>query len=84
MADNKSGYYITLAPLAAGGKVMVGASGGELGIRGFVAAYDPESGKERWRTYTIPAFLESIRQRDLAERRSVGKRRRSGVGHRQL
>jgi alcohol dehydrogenase (cytochrome c) len=55
VADNKSGYYITLAPLVAGGKVMVGASGGEYGIRGFVAAYDPDTGKEAWRTYTVPA-----------------------------
>jgi len=55
VADNKSGYYISLAPLIAGGKVMVGASGGEFGIRGFVAGFDPESGKEQWRTYTIPA-----------------------------
>jgi len=55
VADNKSGYYMTLAPLVADGKVMVGASGGELGIRGFVAAYDPETGKELWRTYTVPA-----------------------------
>jgi alcohol dehydrogenase (cytochrome c) len=55
VADNKSGYYITLAPLVAGGGVMVGASGGELGVRGFVASYDLETGKERWRTYTIPA-----------------------------
>jgi alcohol dehydrogenase (cytochrome c) len=55
VADNKAGYYITLAPLAAGGKVMVGASGGEFGIRGFIAAFDPDSGKELWRTYTIPA-----------------------------
>ena len=55
VADNKSGYYITLAPLVAGGKVMVGASGGEFGIRGFVAAFDPDSGKEQWRAYTIPA-----------------------------
>ena len=55
VADNKSGYYITLAPLVAGGKVMVGASGGEFGIRGFVAAFDPDTGKELWRTYTIPA-----------------------------
>lgn len=54
-ADNKSGYYSTLAPLIAGGKVMVGASGGETGIRGFVAAFDPDSGKEQWRAYTIPA-----------------------------
>jgi alcohol dehydrogenase (cytochrome c) len=55
VADNKSAYYITLAPLVAGGKVMVGASGGEFGVRGFVAAFDPESGKELWRTYTVPA-----------------------------
>jgi alcohol dehydrogenase (cytochrome c) len=55
VADNKSGYYITLAPLVASGKVMVGASGGERGIRGFVAAFDPDTGKEQWRTYTIPA-----------------------------
>ena len=55
VADNKSGYYISLAPLVAGGKVMVGASGGEFGIRGFVAAFDPDTGKELWRTYTIPA-----------------------------
>ncbi len=55
VADNKAAYYISLAPLIAGGKVMVGASGGETGIRGFIAAYDPETGKEQWRTYTIPA-----------------------------
>jgi len=55
VAENKSAYYITLAPLVAGGKVMVGASGGEFGIRGFIAAFDPETGKEQWRTYTIPA-----------------------------
>ena len=43
-------------PRAAGsrGKIMVGSSGGEYGIRGFVAAFDAETGKEAWRTYTIP------------------------------
>ena len=55
VADNKSAYYITLAPLVAGGKVMVGASGGEFGIRGFVAAFDLETGKALWRAYTVPA-----------------------------
>jgi alcohol dehydrogenase (cytochrome c) len=53
--DNRNGYYLTLAPLIADGKVIVGASGGELGIRGFVAAYDPETGKQLWRTYSVPA-----------------------------
>ena len=55
VAENKNGYYMTLAPLVAAGKVMVGVSGGELGIRGFVAAYDPDTGKEQWKTYTVPA-----------------------------
>ena len=55
VADNKAGYYTTLAPLVAGGVVMVGASGGEFGIRGFVAGFDVDTGKEKWRTYTVPA-----------------------------
>jgi alcohol dehydrogenase (cytochrome c) len=55
IADNKAGYYTTLAPLVADGKVMVGASGGEFGIRGFIAAYTADTGKELWRTYTIPS-----------------------------
>ena len=55
VADNTAGYYTTLAPLVAGGVAMVGASGGEFGIRGFIAAFDLETGAERWRTYTVPA-----------------------------
>ena len=53
--DNRKGYYMSLAPLVADGKVMVGASGGELGVRGFVAAYDVDTGKQLWRTFTVPA-----------------------------
>ncbi len=53
--DYHNGYYMTLAPLAADGKIMVGVSGGEWGIRGFVAAYDAMTGEEAWKTYTIPA-----------------------------
>jgi alcohol dehydrogenase (cytochrome c) len=55
VAENKNGYYMSLAPLVADGKVMVGASGGEVGVRGFVAAYDVDTGKEAWRVYTVPA-----------------------------
>ncbi len=54
VADNASGYYMSLAPLVAGGKVMVGCSGGELGIRGFVAAFDLETGALAWKVYTVP------------------------------
>ncbi|MCG8414568.1 MAG: PQQ-dependent dehydrogenase, methanol/ethanol family [Pseudomonadales bacterium] len=53
--DNYFGYYITMAPLAIEGKILVGTSGGELGIRGFVVALDAETGEEVWRTYTVPA-----------------------------
>ena len=55
VAQNKSGYYMSLAPLVADGKVLVGTSGGEWGVRGFVAAFDADTGKELWRTYTVPA-----------------------------
>ncbi|MBI3249405.1 MAG: PQQ-dependent dehydrogenase, methanol/ethanol family [Deltaproteobacteria bacterium] len=49
-----TGYYMTLAPLVVRGKVMVGVSGGELGIRGFVQAFEAETGKSVWKTYTVP------------------------------
>ena len=55
VADNASGYYMSLAPLVADGKVLIGTSGGELGIRGYVAAFDAETGKELWKTYMVPA-----------------------------
>jgi alcohol dehydrogenase (cytochrome c) len=52
--DYKPGYSMTLAPLAIRGKVLVGVSGGETGIRGFVDAYDAKSGSRAWRFHTIP------------------------------
>ena len=54
VADNSKGYAFTLAPLAIEGKIIVGTSGGEAGIRGFVDAYDAETGNRMWRFYTIP------------------------------
>ena len=52
--DYSAGYYMTLAPLVVKGKVVVGVSGGELGIRGFIEAFAVESGKSLWKTYTVP------------------------------
>ncbi len=52
--DYGAGYYMTLAPLAADGKVLVGVSGGEFGVRGFIQAFDAKSGEPVWKTYTIP------------------------------
>jgi alcohol dehydrogenase (cytochrome c) len=53
--DPGAGYAMTLAPLAVDGKIVVGESGGEYGIRGFITALDPSDGHEIWKRYTIPA-----------------------------
>src|SRR6202795_826160 len=55
VADWKQGYYMTMAPLVVKGKVLVGVSGGEFGVRGFVQAFDAKTGQSAWKTYTIPA-----------------------------
>lgn len=53
--DYRLGYYANLAPLVVEDKIVVGTSGGERGIRGYIAAFDAESGEEAWRTFLIPA-----------------------------
>src|SRR6202140_4242124 len=52
--DYTKGYSITLAPLAIKTLVLVGVSGGEYGIRGFIDAYDANTGERKWRFYTVP------------------------------
>ena len=54
-APPAEGYSFTMAPLAADGKIIVAASGGEFGIRGFVDAYDPATGRRLWRFWTVPS-----------------------------
>ena len=49
-----AGYALTLAPLIVKDKVIVSVAGGEYGIRGFISAYDVETGEEVWKFYTIP------------------------------
>jgi alcohol dehydrogenase (cytochrome c) len=56
MADFHNGQYTaTLAPLVVKDKVIVGISGAEFGIRGFIDAYDAATGKRAWRFWTVPA-----------------------------
>jgi len=55
VADYREGYSITCAPLAIRGRIVVGIAGGEAGIRGFVDAYEAETGKRVWRFWTVPA-----------------------------
>jgi alcohol dehydrogenase (cytochrome c) len=54
IADPEDGYSETMAPSVAKGKVLIGINGGEYGIRGFVKAYDAETGKLVWTFSTIP------------------------------
>jgi alcohol dehydrogenase (cytochrome c) len=54
MADSRQNYSATAAPLAAGGLIVSGIAGDDAGARGFVGAWDPASGKERWRFWTTP------------------------------
>src|ERR1700753_2291386 len=54
-ADWNKNYGATSAPLIVKDKVLVGTSGGDDGVRGFLAAYDAVSGKLAWRLWTIPA-----------------------------
>jgi alcohol dehydrogenase (cytochrome c) len=54
VADWREGYTATGAPLFVNDKVIVGISGGEYGIRGFLDAYDARTGERTWRFWTIP------------------------------
>lgn len=55
IADYKRGYSGTVAPLAVKNMVIVGTAGAEFGIRGFIDAYDADTGKRLWRFYTVAA-----------------------------
>ena len=52
--DYRDGYSFTLAPLAVKNLIVLGVSGGEYGIRGFIDAYDANTGERKWRFYTVP------------------------------
>jgi quinohemoprotein ethanol dehydrogenase len=52
--DNSKNYTITGAPRVYDGKVLIGNGGAELGVRGYVTAYDAETGRQAWRFYTVP------------------------------
>ena len=70
MADWRLNYGATSAPLAIGELVISGVSGGDEGVRGFVAAFDQSTGKEVWRFWTVARVgepgSETWRGRDIA------------------
>ncbi len=52
--DPTRAYSITAAPRLAGDQVIIGNAGSEYGVRGYITAYDAETGRQRWRFYTVP------------------------------
>jgi PQQ-dependent dehydrogenase (methanol/ethanol family) len=52
IVDSQGGYSETMAPQIYDGMIIVGSAGGEWALRGFVAAYDANSGRQRWRWYS--------------------------------
>ncbi len=57
--DPELPYTITGAPRVINGLVMIGNGGAEFGVRGFIAAYDYETGEEVWKFYTVPGNPEN-------------------------
>jgi PQQ-dependent dehydrogenase (methanol/ethanol family) len=66
--DPEQRYTITGAPRVVKGKVIIGNGGAELGVRGYVSAYDAESGALAWRFYTVPGNPEEGFESDTMER----------------
>ncbi|MDE0886045.1 MAG: PQQ-dependent dehydrogenase, methanol/ethanol family [Myxococcota bacterium] len=54
LIDRTRAYTITGAPRAARGKIYIGNGGAEFGVRGYVTAYDAETGEQAWRFFTVP------------------------------
>jgi alcohol dehydrogenase (cytochrome c) len=59
VADHRESYSITGAPMVVKDMVLIGVGGGEFGIRGFIDAYDVNTGELRWRFYTVPGEGEA-------------------------
>lgn len=54
IADHKFSYTVTGAPRVYNGKVIIGNGGAEYGVRGYITAYDADSGEQKWRWFTVP------------------------------
>jgi len=66
--DQNQPYTITGAPRVAKGKIIIGNGGAEYGVRGYVSAYDAETGKLAWRFYTVPGDPSKPQENKALER----------------
>jgi PQQ-dependent dehydrogenase (methanol/ethanol family) len=92
LGDINMGESMTMAPLVAKGKVLVGNSGGEFGVRGWLTALDAGSGKIVWRAFTTGSdkdvliganfkpFYEDHRGKDLGQKSWQGDQWKIGGG----
>ena len=80
IADPTLGYSETMAPTAVNGKILIGTSGGEYGIRGFVRAYDAKTGKLIWNFDTIPENSVGVWATTRRHRPGHASRHRGGEG----
>ena len=55
LSDGQADLQLTAAPLAVKDKIVIGAAGGDRGVRDFIAALDGATGRVLWRKYTVPA-----------------------------
>ena len=89
--DRTRPYTITGAPRVFKGKVIIGNGGAEYGVRGYITAYDAETGAQKWRWFTVPGDpgkpfendVDGEGREDLGPERQVlgSRRRRHGLGH---
>jgi alcohol dehydrogenase (cytochrome c) len=76
----KMAYSATVAPLVIKDKVIIGISGAEYGIRGFIDAYNAESGKRLWRFYTVPSAEDEAEYAKAAMKSWAGQSWLTGGG----
>lgn len=76
----KMAYSATVTPLVVKGKVIIGISGAEYGIRGFIDAYSAETGKREWRFYTVPAAEDKAEHSQKAMKTWAGQSWLTGGG----
>lgn len=79
LAEVNLGETVTMAPLAVKGKILVGNSGGEMGVRGWITAVDEDSGKIVWRAYSTGPDSEVLIGPDFKPRYDWMKGRDLGV-----
>ena len=68
LPDNDMSYTITGAPRVVNGNVIIGNGGADLGVRGYITAYDAKTGQQKWRWYTVPGDPNEPFENEAMER----------------